>query len=407
MFKPAETSPDGKSLNISGSNYGLYDLNRKLDITKSKVFMGNSAAFLGPLMSMMAFIWSEEVLTAATNGKTFWWNPVWFLSLDPKVRETVLVHELWHVARLHMVRLGERNPKIWNYACDIRINNDLDLQKYSFHGTHPWLDHTYDSPERASEEDIYDQLMAQGQSALDALLASLGGAWGLTPDGGMVGDMEEPADKDDLAETINNVVQAAHVARLSGHAGDIPGEVEQLIKQFLSPVVPWETLLHKFFHDLLEEDYSWRRPNRRFSDIYLPSRYEDEGKLDHLIYYLDVSGSITDAQVIRFNSEVKYIKDTFNPKKLTLVQFDTRITAEKTFLDNEPFDELVVVGRGGTALEPVREHMIEHRPTAAVIFSDLYCVPMQPLPFEVPTIWVAIGNKDTPVPFGERINIRG
>lgn len=409
MFEPIKKEPEGRTIKTStGFDIDLYDLNRKLDICKSQVFMGKNAAFFGPLMSMLTFVWSEELPTAAVNGKMFWWNPQWFLSLDPKVRETILMHELWHVARLHIVRINERHPLIWNYACDIRINNDLDRDGYSFVGVSPWLDHNYDSPQRATEEDIYDSLMSLPQFQFEALIASLNGSWGLPGDENAKGDMIEADSKEDLADMVNNVVQAGHQARIAGSASDIPGEVEKLLKQFLSPVVPWETLLHKFFHDLLEEDYSWARPNRRFSDIYLPSRFEDEGKLDHLIYYLDVSGSITDSQVIRFNSEVKYIKDTFNPKKLTLVQFDTEITDEKTFLEEDAFEELVVVGRGGTLWAPVKTHIEEHCPTAAIIFTDLgFFDRLSETDHKVPTIWVAIGNTETPVPFGERINIRG
>lgn len=407
--------------------FDLYELNRQLDITKSKVFMGSSAAFLGPLMSMMNFVWTAQIKTAATNGTELWWNPFWFLKLDPEVRKTVLLHELWHTARLHMVRCGDRNPTIFNYACDIRINNDLANAGYLFTGTSPWLDHSFDQNGRMAEEDIYDALMAQEHAFIEQLKALLGDAWlglgsGGTNENDEIFDDEEemPEDvfgkgdmvaqgtsKEQIAKAIGAVVQAAHQARISGHPGDIPGEIETLLKQFLSPIIPWEVLLFKFFHDLMDEDYSWARPNRRFHDIYLPHRYEDDGKLDHLIYYLDVSGSVTDAQVIRFNSEVKYIKDTFKPKKLTLVQFDTRITQERSFAEEEEFVELVVVGRGGTNLTPVREHMIEHKPTAAVIFSDLYCGPMEKLPFDVPTIWVAIGNKSATVNFGELIHIRG
>ncbi len=410
MFKPIEP----EKLN---GNFDLYELNRQLDITKSKVFMGSNASFLGPLMSMMNFVWTEDFPTAATNGHEFWWNPTWFLTLDPEVRKTVLVHELWHPARLHMVRCGDRDPLIWNFACDIRINNDLDKAGYSFHGTKPWLNHKYDINGRAAEEDIYDALMNEGWDFITQLKKVLKNPWEDSTDNSsdenqedLLGDMVPSQNKEDIVKAINNVVQAAHQARISGNAGDIPGEIETLLKQFLSPVVPWEVLLHKFFHDLTEEDYSWRRPNRRFHDIYLPSRVEDDGKLDHLIYYLDVSGSVSDSQVIRFNSEVKYIKDTFKPRKLTLVQFDTRITQEKSFLEEDDFVELVVVGRGGTDLTPVREHMIEHKPTAAVIFSDLYCQPMEKLPkplTDLPTIWIVIGNTNAKVNFGELIHIKG
>ena len=107
MFQPAEDD-----------SLDLHALSKQLDITKSKVFLSEkNAAFLGSLMCSLNFVWSRDLPTAATNAITFWWNPDWFLSLDPEVRKTVLMHELWHVARLHMVRLDNRNPRYWNYAC--------------------------------------------------------------------------------------------------------------------------------------------------------------------------------------------------------------------------------------------------------------------------------------------------
>src|SRR5690606_10120403 len=112
-----------------------------------------------------------------------------------------------------------------------------------------------------------------------------------------------------------------------------------------------------FFTDLLDEDYSWKRPNRRYQDMYLPSRFTDDGRLAHLAYYLDVSGSITDPQVLRFNSEVKYIQEDLKPEKLTLIQFSDKITQVKEFEVDEPFDEIKVVGRGGTLYAPIKEHM--------------------------------------------------
>ena len=371
----------------------LYTLNRELDKTKSAVFMGNNAAFLASLMCSMEFVWTDEFPTAATNGSVFWWNPKWFLSMDPEARKTVLFHELWHVARLHLLRVGLRNPLVWNYACDIRINNDLENMNYNFTGIEDcWKDQSYGD---MVEEDIYDLLIKNHIQPPPSM-------W--DPNGS--GDLM-PMDSKDQAQLVNNVVKAVHQAKLAGKPGDIPGHIETTLKQFLAPVVPWNALLHKFFTDLLDEDYTWARPNRRYQDMYLPSKFLNDGRLEHLIYYLDVSGSISDADVIRFNSEVKYIKETYNPQKLTLVQFDTRITSEKVFNEEDVFEELIVVGRGGTSFVPVREHILEHKPTAAIIFSDMYCVPMETVPEEFPVIWVAIANQTATVPFGKIIHIRG
>lgn len=384
-----------------------------MDITKSQVFMNKNAAFFGPLMSHLQFVWSLDTRTAATDGVTFYWNPKWFLKLIPEVRQTVLMHELWHNARLHMLRCGSRDPKIWNYACDIRINNDLDNDGYLFTGTRPWLDHSFDAGGRKSEEDIYDILISMAQDELTVIIANLGDPWS----GDIPSDEEDEEDVGDMLEPENTkltgqdvlagVVGARHQAKITGNPGDVPGDVEKIVKQFLTPVIPWETVFYKFFSDLIEDDYQWARPNRRMLDImYLPSRFEDEGRLAHLIYYWDVSGSITDAQEVRFNSEVKYIWDELKPAKLTIVQFDTIIQKEDVFTEGMSFEEIKIKGKGGTCLKCVREHIIENKPTCAVIFTDLGCAPMEPIPHPQPTIWVAIGNTTTPVPFGERINIR-
>lgn len=383
----------------------MNQLNRELDRTKTHVFMSKSAGFMGALMCYLNFIWTDDVPTAAVDGVNFFWNPHWFHEMDPEARKTVLMHELWHVAFLHIVRLGSRDMLVWNWATDIVINNMLENEGYSFKGIEDcWKDQSFG---QASAEEIYETLILQKMNP--PCNNPFGNSGKATHNPGSPpqpeGDLRQPT-KADQQQAVNNVVQAAHSARISGLAGSIPGEVEQVLKQFLAPIIPWQTVLHRFFQDLAETDFSWQVRDRRYGDIYLPGELADEGRLEHLIYYLDVSGSVTDAQVIRFNSEVKYIKEIFNPKKLTLVQFDTRITSEKTFLEEDPFNELVVIGRGGTDLHPVREHILKHKPTAAIVFSDLYVTPMETVPDQFPIIWVAIGNRSATVPFGELIHIK-
>lgn len=377
----------------------LTRLSRELDKTKSTVFLGSNAAFLGSIMCSLDFIWSRDVPTAATDSVSLWWNPDFFMQLEPEARQTVLLHELWHAARLHMVRLETRDPKIWNYACDIRINNDLEREGSSFKGIENcWKDQDYDQPAIAAEEDIYDDLMK------NAIQPPPAGSFG--QGGGDVGGDMIPMDAGSKQAAINNVVKAIQQAKASGQAGKIPGGIEEMVNKFLEPIIPWETVLMQFFTDLLHEDYTWKRPNRRFHDMYLPSLVQENDRLEHLIYYLDVSGSISTEDVVRFNSEVKFIKDTFKPLMLTLVQFDTEITSEQVFLEDDPFDGIEVVGRGGTSLRCVRQHIITAKPIAAIIFSDLYVTPMEPIPDPIPVVWIGINNPEARVPFGKLIHIR-
>jgi predicted metal-dependent peptidase len=369
-------------------DYTQQHLDREMDKTKSEVFIGKNAAFLGPLMCSMNHYWDESVPTACTDGASTWWNPRFFLFLKPKARKTLVFHELWHPARLHFERMGSRDPLDWNIATDHRINNDIRAlgDEFSFEG----LEWCCMDPKYANwaEEDIYDDIHNKG----------------LKPPPNYIPDLR-PGDKNTRVQAVNNVVRAIHAAKAAGGAGAIPGDLEEMVNVFLTPVVQWDKILNRFMSDLQDFEFSWRRPNRRYSSIYMPSQVETEGGLANLRYYEDASGSITLEDGIRFNSEVKYVKEVFQPKKLTVVQFDTQITQTIEFAQHDPFNQIRFVGRGGTNLACVREDIIKHRPTAAIIFSDLECAPMEKLPFEIPVIWIAIRNREVVVPFGTLVHI--
>ncbi len=371
------------------SDLDLNVLSKELDKTKSSVFLSKkNAAFLGSLMCSLNFNWSRDLPTAGTDGIELVWNPDYFKSLPVESRSTDLQHELWHVAFLHSARRGTRNPEIWNIACDIKIDLMLEAEGCTFVGINGvprdkkyvgWV-----------EEDIYDDLINNNPPVNMKCTCCAS---------------EMPLTDQTIQATVNAVVQAVHQAKVGG-AGNIPGNIETMLKEFLEPVIPWQVVLMNFFTDLLDEDYSWKRPNRRYQEMYLPSRFTDDGRLEHLMYFLDVSGSISDHDILRFNSEVKYIQEVLKPQKLTLVQFDTEIQDVKEFAEDDPFDEIKVIGRGGTCLVPVREYIQKHQPTAAIILSDLFVAPMRPLDHDIPVIWIAVNNPEATVPFGKLLHIK-
>lgn len=372
--------------------YNIQELNREMDRVKSQVFLGKNAAFFGSLLCSLEFIWDTSIETASTDGVSIWWNPEFFKQIHTDTNKTILMHELEHTARLHHIRAGNRDPEIWNYACDIRINNGLENEGYSFKQVENcWKDHSFDMNGLMAEEDIYDLLVKNN-------VKPNSGSWNGTSKGDML------PSKANKQTAINNVVRAIQQAKLSGNAGSIPGGIEELINKFTTPIVPWEQVLMQFFTDMLSEDFSWKRPNRRYSGMYLPSRYTDEGRLTHLMYFLDVSGSISDTDISRFNTEVKYIQEELKPERLTLVQFDTKIQQVDEFKEDDPFNNIHIIGRGGTCLKCVHDFIEKHEPTAVVIFSDLYCSPMQPLKDNIPIIW-AVNNMNNSGPFGKTIRV--
>lgn len=372
------------------TKYDYNDLNRKLDRIKSQVFLGRGAAFWAPLMCSLEFYWSEEVDTAATDGIRFWWNPAFFLKSSDKLNRFVLMHELRHVGGLHMLRQGTREGLPWTWACDIRINNDLVKDGYSFDGFPAWFKPELDLPIELPEEDLYDWVMINKYNI------------GNNPWGN--GDFQDISEEE-KQKIINNVVKSVTNAKMEGKPGDIPGNTETMLDHFLAPIVPWEVHLREWMGDLQQHDFSWSRPNRRYTDMYLPSSFEDDGRLEHLIYFQDVSGSISNQEILRFNSELKFVWEEFKPKKMTIAQFDTKIQKVDEFNEGDEFAQIEIIGRGGTHLECVRLFINEHKPTAAIIFSDMYVGAMQPLEPPIPILWVSsTGHHE--VPFGKLISIK-
>lgn len=405
------------------TDYGYQNLQRELDRVKAKVFLGTNAAFLGPLMCSVNFAWMLTIKTAATNGIYLYWNPHFFMAIPPETRVTVLLHELWHIALMHMLRRGGRNAKVWNWACDIWINDMLCRAGYTFDGTYPWISDnlnrwkhptwepigSYD--ESMSVEQIYDALMKQMQSNPD--FGPTQPVWGITGENGQgdEGDIIEPEDKNSGVEhaVVNKVVSSVTAAKLAGHPGNLPGDLESVLDKFLNPKLPWDTLFRNFFNELYEEDYTLARPDRRFQDIYLPSLEPIEGGLEHIMWFQDVSGSVTDNEILRLMSEFKYVRDTYKPRLVTLVQFDTEIQDVTVYEQDDLFEELHVIGRGGTSLVCVRDYIIKHQPTCVVVFSDLDCRPMEPYPtgMDIPTIWVGVNaDSNQHVHFGKLIHIK-
>lgn len=365
------------------------EMTRNLDRVQGQVFIGKAAAFLGSLMGGSEVIWTRDIPTAATDGLNIFWNPEFFMKGSLLLNKAVIIHELWHIARLHCLRVGTRDADDWNVACDFVINADMVQDGYVFEGFKPLYDKQYKD---MAEEEVYDLLQSMPKVPLPPELRDVGNGPPLTPE-----------QQHKVLNKVITAVQAAHMAR---EPGSIPGSVMETINKFLTPIVPWQKLLQDFFQDLLDTKYTWARPNRRYTEIYLPSREEDEGRLQQLNYYCDVSGSISSADALRFNSELKYVFETFQPKKVMAAQFDTRIQKVDTWEEGDLFNEVKIVGRGGTSLECVRQHIEETRPTAAVIFSDLYCGQMGPIPKDIPVIWIVVNNPKAEVPYGKKVHIK-
>lgn len=367
------------------------ELYRLLSKVKIRLFYEKGAAFLSSLMSNTEFYWDDSIPTAATNGLQMFWNPYFFLKIPVNARVFVLAHELWHNAYLHNIRRGDRDPKLYNIAADHVINTKLLSEGYDITGIpfdiysdfqyHEWsVDRVYEDiaqnspppPPMSGMFGLADDIKEPGSTDTDGSSESSDTS------------ASSPSPEEVEAKMIGNLVQAIQASKLSGERGVIPGDIEEMVDEILSPILPWDTLLHQFLTELSQEDYSYRRPSRRYDEPFLPSLITDGG-LQELNWYLDVSGSVTEEMIKRFFSEMVYVKYTYHPEKINIIEFDYEIQKEITLDADDSFDFLDIKGRGGTWLDPVREHILKTQPNAAIIFSDLECPPMEKV--DVPVLW--------------------
>ena len=398
-------------------------LDRLLSRTKARLFSMKGASWLGTLLCSHNLIWDYDCPTAWCNGETIGFSPQFFVNLGPDQRVTLLAHELFHTMLDHCgnpkdSRMGDKDPEIWNYAADYVINNDLDRMGYVFTDMAPLLDHQYDG---MTTEQVYD-LLVQNHVQPAKMMALI------CPEEGQTSDKQDPGQGNGPSTPSSNgvpipglcgdlrigtgpgrekiiakIVAATQAAHMAKDAGSLPGESKLIVDDFLEPVLPWNVLLQRYFTEMSQDDYSWKQPSRRYQVDYLPTLQDDNG-LTHLVYYLDVSGSITDGQIKRFLSEVRHIHEQLKPRRLTVVTFDTIIQDTFEFVEGQPFQDIEIIGRGGTDLSPVYHHIKKHVPTAAVIFSDLYVHPMAMNPGS-PVLWVIMANKKAVTHFGTRIHL--
>ena len=67
--------------------------------------------------------------TAATDGKHLFYTTQFFNALSNKEIEFVIAHEILHCVFDHIIRREDRNPMLYNIACDYIVNNTLVRDK--------------------------------------------------------------------------------------------------------------------------------------------------------------------------------------------------------------------------------------------------------------------------------------
>lgn len=368
-----------------------------LEKTKLRLMMMPGTMFFTTILFSLKYVWDQSIPTAAVDGRHMFVNPGFFEALTPKERIGVLIHEVMHVALNHITRQGNRHPQLFNMAGDYVINHIITSQGFSLpSGCLLSDDYTQDM----GTEAVYDALYQKHKNKeMPIDLGPIGG------------DIKAPANAADASrvqqEIADIVLRAAQQTRQAQNGyGNIPGEVLVQLEKTINPKLPWNIIFQNFMSQFAKDDYSFRRPSRRYAGtgLVMPSPFSQA--VCNVTMAVDCSGSVSSTEFSHFIAEAQVIQQTLKPDLLTVIDFDTRIhNIQHITQGTDIFRELKFHGRGGTNVTPVFEWAKAHLPEVLVIFTDgCFSQPPAHAYPPCPVVWLIHNNQDFTAPGGEVIH---
>jgi len=351
--------------------------------------------FLGALSLRLALVeaGADRCRSTSSDGNSLYYNRAYIDSLDVAQTQFALSREALHCALLHYYRRGNRDPVLWQTACDHAINSLLIDD-----GLTPTPDTVFVAEFRGmTAEEIYPLLEDREMRQQS-----------LSRDGGQdtrrrpAAQALTPAEQEMLAAKWRQ--RLASAAQMALQAGKLSAEMARAVDFLLQPKLPWRSLLAQHLSARARTDYSYTRPSSRRGD---PAVFPGlRGEEIDLVVAVDTSGSIREQEIEQFFAEINAIKGQIRAR-ITLLCCDAEIGAEfpMWFEAWEDFRvEPRLSGGGGTDFRPVfrwieRQDM---RPEALIYFTDA-CGDFPEQAPGYPTLWLVKGGQQ--VPFGTRIQL--
>jgi predicted metal-dependent peptidase len=186
------------------------------------------------------------------------------------------------------------------------------------------------------------------------------------------------------------------------------------LDELLHPEVDWREQMKEFVKNICagKDASSWRRVNRRYlsGDVYMPTLISE--KIGRIVIGADTSGSIGNAALTKFLSEVKGIADDVKPEYVDLMYWDDGVAQHEVY-DSTTMPNIVSStkpkGGGGTDPRCVISYMREQgiKPECVVMLTDGYIGEGEwGDDWEVPVLWAVLGNARTTAPIGKTIHIK-
>lgn len=346
----------------------------------------------------------DDVPTARTNGIDCQYGSKFIKDMTDSDLRGLIVHENLHKVYQHMFlwqHLYEEDGSTANKACDYVINLEIDAidKRTSGFITLPkggLLDHKYVGMD---SQTVYNMLREDKDE---------GGGQGNDGDGDGFDEHDWQSGKDMSQEDIEQVAKDINQAIRQGQlmAGKLGGNQSRELGSLIEPKIDWREQLREFVSSTaVGKDIStWQRVNRRWlqHDMYMPSTVTET--VGRIVVAPDMSGSIGDAELSKFLSEVQGICINAKPEKVDLLYWDTDVAAHEVYTQ-EQLDTLSSStkpkGGGGTDVACVSKYLKDNqiKPECVIVLTDGYIYGDWGT-WNVPVLWVIVGGNKVVPPMG-------
>jgi predicted metal-dependent peptidase len=374
--------------------------------------------FFGSMATRLTIVRDDEMKTAATDGRNFFYNLEFIAGLTTQETEFLFGHEVLHNAFEHHIRKdfpdsvdvanedGTMSKKcrhhlLWNIACDYAVNEILISGKIG----NQIADTLYDAKYQGKcAEEIYDDLVKNADkidinSLADMLLDEH--LSDLEKNGKKLSEEEKQKIREEIRENLLSSAQ---------NAGSLPSGVNRLVKGLTSPQISWKDELRMDIQSVINFDYSFYKPSRKGMQqgYVLPGMKKDDA-LDVCIA-IDTSGSIDEKTLSVFFSEIQGIMEQYNDYTIRIWSFDTEVHNEEIFRSDEGGDitTYVPAGGGGTTFEANWDYMKTNdiHPKVFIMFTDMCpCGGWGDESYCDNVIFVGYNSNGRIAPFGKTITI--
>ena len=388
---------------------------RRLSKVKISIMRNPKFALWSGLMTVGKTSVVEDVPTACTNGRDEQYGREFIKKLDDKELAFVVLHETLHKAYRHMTtwkRLHDEDHRLANLACDYVINLQLrDMDKDELLLAMPKrpdgkplgaIDERFRGMNAKQIFDILKEEQDEGGG---------GGGEGFDEHDWEGASSLSEEEKKQLEKEVDQAIRQGIIAeqKVVGKGG---GRMGRDLADLVEPKVDWREVLREFVKATCnaKDTSSWRRVNRRYlsSDIYMPSLIGE--RVGHLVIGIDTSGSVGNAELAEFLSEVQSIAKDVHPDKVDLIYWDGEVAGHEEYSASQVdsiIDSTKPAGGGGTDPTCVMEYMKEKaiKPEAIIMLTDGY-IGNWGDEWNAPILWTIVGNNRNYAPVGKTIHVK-